>query len=268
MKLWLTYAWKDNEEGNFDYLIQELIKSGIPTEYDKIAIVPGQRLWSQIAEKINSPEITAWAYLITPNSINSEACLEELYYALNRALEAKATDFPLIGLITNTISFNDVPPALKIRLCISLTSPNWQEEIKAGLSLKPIQNFDNKQGRFIYKISQEFNGTGITTIIEVRPRFEELHFWRIAVPATSNINKFGVGPANSKQISGILEMVVEGATIQVNGIQCKVIGAGSKLTPGTSAYIFIENQIPDFIGFGLATEAFGMPTQMEILKLK
>lgn len=268
MKLWITYAWKDNEDGNFDYFMQELSNFGIPTEYDKIAIIPGQRLWTQIADKINSPETTGWAYLITPNSLASEPCLEELYYALNRTLETKSKNFPIIGIVTNGVSFNDVPKALKIRLCVSLTSPNWKEQIKARLLMQPTKRNDTQQTNFIYNVSQDFNGTGITTTIEIRPRFNELYFWRIAVPATSNISNFGVGPANSKQISGLLEMVVDSFQGKLNGIDCKVVGAGSKLTPGTSAYIFIDNEVPDFVAFGLATEPFGMPTQMEIQKIK
>lgn len=268
MKLWTTYAWKDNEEGNFDYLMQELNNFGIPTEYDKVAIIPGQRLWTQIADKINSADTTGWAYLITPNSLTSEPCLEELYYALNRTLDTKSKNFPIIGIVTNGVSFNDVPIALKIRLCVSLASPNWKEQIKAGILMQPNKKIDLLQTRFIYNVSQDFNGTGITTTIEIRPRFEELHFWRIAVPISSNIVRFGVGPANTKQISGILEMVTEGGEGQLNSVDCKIVGAGTKLTAGTSAYIVIDNEVPDFVAFGLANEAFGMPTQMEIQKLK
>lgn len=268
MKLWTTYAWKDNEEGNFDYLMQELNNYGIPTEYDKVAIVPGQRLWAQIADKINSPETTGWAYLITPNSLASEPCLEELYYALNRTLETKSKNFPIIGLVTNGVSFNDVPTALKIRLCVNLASPNWKDQIKAGLLMQPTRTIDTKQTRFIYNISQDFNGTGITTTIEVRPRFEELHFWRFAVPLTSNIRNFGVGPANTKQTTGYLEMAVDEFQGQLNGVDCKVVGAGTKLTAGTSAYLFIDDEVPEFVAFGIANEAFGMPSQMEIQNLK
>lgn len=268
MRLWTTYAWVDNEDGDFDYLMQELNNFGIQTDYDKIAIIPGQRLWMQIADKINSPETTAWAYLITPNSLKSESCLEELYYALNRALESKSKNFPIIGLVTNGVSFDDVPSALKIRLCVSLSNPNWKDQIKSGLLMQTAKRIDTQHTNYIYNISQDFNGTGITTTIEIRPRFNELYFWRIAVPATCNITNFGVGPANTKQITGVLEMVVEGIQGQLNGIDCKMVGAGSKLTPGTSAYIYINNEVPDFVAFGLATEPFGMPTQMEIQKIK
>jgi len=41
--LWITYSWADNDEGDFDYLIQELEKAGIPAICDKIALVPGRK---------------------------------------------------------------------------------------------------------------------------------------------------------------------------------------------------------------------------------
>jgi len=40
--LWITYSWADNEEGDFDYLVQELEKAGIPALYDKIALGLGK----------------------------------------------------------------------------------------------------------------------------------------------------------------------------------------------------------------------------------
>ena len=68
-RLWITYAWLDNIEGDFDYLVQELEKAGIPALYDKIALIPGRRLWDQIADKISLEDLSGWAYLITPNSL-------------------------------------------------------------------------------------------------------------------------------------------------------------------------------------------------------
>jgi len=29
-ELWITYSWADNEEGDFDYLVQELASGGCP----------------------------------------------------------------------------------------------------------------------------------------------------------------------------------------------------------------------------------------------
>jgi hypothetical protein len=147
MSLWVTYAWKDNEEGNFDYLIQELNAFGINTLYDKIAIVPGQRLWTQIAEHISAPDTEGWAYLITPNSLASQPCLEELAYAINRTLESKNGQFPLIGLVIPGVAFNDVPLSLKVRLCVSLSNLNWKNQIKAALELRPPTLINKPQTR-------------------------------------------------------------------------------------------------------------------------
>jgi hypothetical protein len=268
MSLWITYAWSDNEEGNFDYLIQELQAFGINVNYDKIALIPGQRLWSQIAERITNPNTKAWAYLITPNSLSSQPCLEELAYALDKALSTKNGNFPLIGLVTARIPFNEIPLALKVRLCISLTDPNWKEQIKAGMEIRPVKKIDTRQTKYIYKISQEFNGINITTIIEIRPRFEELHFWRFAIPISSNIIRFGFGPANSGQTNGFMNSVIEGTLDNVNGQECKFVGACNALSPGTSAYIFVDTGIPEFIAFGFANQAMGFPVHLETQKLK
>ncbi|MBI3220210.1 MAG: toll/interleukin-1 receptor domain-containing protein [Bacteroidetes bacterium] len=267
MSLWITYAWTDNQEGNFDYLVGQLGAQGIQTRYDRIQLVPGQRLWEQIGARISDNTLRAWAYLITPNSLQSQPCREELEYAVNRAIQTKNNVFPLIGLVTAGVSFNDVPISLRVRLCVSLSSPNWIEEIRAGLELRPPRLIDTPQTMYIYRVTQEFNGTNITTVIEIRPRFNEVHFWRVALPTNCTILNFGVGPANSRQTTGILQMVTQGGTGELNGHQVQVVGAGTVLTPGTSAFVFI-NGTPDFVAFGTANEAFGMPTQMEIQNLR
>ena len=43
-RVWITYAWVDNEEGDFTYLVQELNTYGVDAKYDKIAIIPGRDL--------------------------------------------------------------------------------------------------------------------------------------------------------------------------------------------------------------------------------
>jgi len=125
--IWLTYAWVDNDEGDFDYLVQELEQANIPTTYDKIALIPGRRLWAQISETISNQPLSGWAYLVTPNSLDSLACQEELAYALQQALETKGDEFPLIGLLHN-VSIRDVPMALRVRVCVNLANPDWIEE--------------------------------------------------------------------------------------------------------------------------------------------
>ena len=88
-KLWLTYAWSDNEDKDIDFIIQELDKTDIKVKFDRRNLVPGQRLWTQIGGFITDPnECDAWGIVLTKNSINSKACIEELSYALDRAINS------------------------------------------------------------------------------------------------------------------------------------------------------------------------------------
>lgn len=119
-KLWLTYAWKDNDDKDIDYVVQELDRAGIEVRFDRRNLIPGQRLWSQIGGAITDPaECDAWGIILTGNSLASEACVEELSYALDRALDAKEKGFPIFALL-HGIPAPALPPALKIRLCIPL----------------------------------------------------------------------------------------------------------------------------------------------------
>src|SRR5271156_5308810 len=94
--LWITYAWADNKEGDFDYLIGALKAEGIRARYDRVALIPGRRLWDQIGAEIIDGSLSGWAYLLTPRSLASEACREELAYAVKRALATKGSEFPLL----------------------------------------------------------------------------------------------------------------------------------------------------------------------------
>jgi hypothetical protein len=76
--IWLTYAWKDNEDGQIDYVIGSLRLQKLDVEYDRIRLVPGQRLWPQIDAAISDSKLSAWAIYATKESLNSEPCLEEL----------------------------------------------------------------------------------------------------------------------------------------------------------------------------------------------
>ena len=37
--LWVTYAWADNKDGNFDHIINALNAAGIETHFDRIALI-------------------------------------------------------------------------------------------------------------------------------------------------------------------------------------------------------------------------------------
>ena len=86
-KLWITYAWKDNEQSDVDFVVQQLKRAGMDVQIDRFALGAGRRLWEQIGAKITNPnESDAWAIYATENSLASEPCKEELAIALDRAL--------------------------------------------------------------------------------------------------------------------------------------------------------------------------------------
>jgi hypothetical protein len=96
---WLTYAWQDNRDNDVDFVAQEIVTSGVQVKLDRWNIGAGRRLWDQIAAFItDSAQSDAWALYATQNSLSSEACREELAYALDRALHSRGDTFPVIAL--------------------------------------------------------------------------------------------------------------------------------------------------------------------------
>jgi len=259
-RLWITYAWADNDEGDFDYLVNRLEKAGVPATYDKIALNPGQRLWEQIAEQITRGDLDGWAYLLTPNSVKSQACREELAYALDRTLSARGEGFPLIGLL-HGVPIEEVPPALRVRLCVSLASPSWVEEVRAGLERRVLQRPRTETGDLRVALHHPYLGDNQLYAVEFRPRFGELRYWRIAYPSDGPgpVHR-GTGPAGGGGVGGMLTECVEG-NVELEGRQMKFFGAGNPITPGTSAYVVFPGGNPNFLAFGVTNESFGIPRQ-------
>jgi hypothetical protein len=266
-RIWITYSWVDDAQGDFAYLVQELRSVGVEATYDRIAIIPGQWLWDQIAARITQDPIDGWGYLMTPNSLASEACREELAYALDRALNTRGGSFPLIGLL-HGVRITDVPPALKVRLCVSLANPNWKEEVKAGLEGRPPVVLNAPQTQYVWQVYQSYGGVPTAIAIEVRPRFGEVMYWRFAVPSSASIARWGHGPSGGGPISWIKTMSVDGGSGNINGKPVTWFGSGDKLSPGISAYVVFNGPLPEFIGFGLASDPMGQPKELEIIQLR
>ena len=115
-KLWITYAWADNQDNDIDFVAQELSGYGIDVKLDRWTIRAGSRLWDQVQEFISAGEhCDGWLIVATENSLASEACREEFAYALNRALATRGEVFPVIALFPRRIDDELVPPAIKVR---------------------------------------------------------------------------------------------------------------------------------------------------------
>lgn len=264
-RIWLTYAWVDDAEGDFTFLIQELKRSGVEATYDKVAIVPGRDLWEQIAAHITKGEVDGWGYVLTPQSIESEACHEELAYALNRAVATKGRDFPLIGLL-HGVRVNDVPAALRARLCVSLASPDWKEQVRAGLEGRPPKVPMERQTEYVWTVHEEYQGVSGSTAVEVRPRFGEVMYWGFVIPAGCAVARWGHGPSAGGSISGNQTQAVHDGRMDRKGEEAVWFGAADRLSPGTSAYVVFEGPLPDFIDFGEASMAYGEPGRLETFR--
>jgi hypothetical protein len=191
--LWLTYAWVDNENSDVDFIAQELRKQGIGVKMDRWSVVAGRRLWDQIGDGIGSPaQCDGWAIHATENSLRSEPCREELAIALDRALRSRGDAFPLIGIFPKSISSDLVPPAIRVRLYVSLTDPDWRERVVGSLEGRAPQPPNN-----VVPFHKTIHKSGRAIVVEVRPRVGRWYPTLVAVPIEeqSKVSEVFFGPS-------------------------------------------------------------------------
>lgn len=265
LRIWLTYAHADNKEGDFSYVVQQLEDAGVECVYDRAVIVPGHYIWRSIADEIDGGILDAWAILVTKASLNSQGCLEELEYAVNRAIKTKGQTFPLIGLLHN-VSPSDLPASLQVRLCVSLQSETWREEVLTGLQQgKPF--FDpQKETTYVWKIHPNLGADKDILGVEIRPRFGSLTNWRILVPKEIEIYAWGHAAAGGSDPSTSRRDTVNGDTTIERGI-CNIVGAGDYLTPSISAYVYFQPPYPEFVGFTYQRSMSAPTEDIEIMDL-
>ena len=170
--LWITYAWKDNANGDVDYVAQELKTAGISTKLDRWNLTAGERLWEQIEMHISNPnESDGWLLIATENSLGSEPCREEYAYALSRALDTRTGGFPVIALFSGEVDNALIPAGIKTRLYLSITDPDWKERVKAALEGRSPLIMVPELEPFVVKI-YEFppDDDGYRYLVTIRPR--------------------------------------------------------------------------------------------------
>lgn len=267
-KLWITYAWDDNIEGDFDYLVQALASVGVEAIYDRIALVPGRRLWEQIADRIQDPAIVAWAYLVTPQSVASQPCREELAYALDRTLKAKGETFPLIGLI-HQVPFEEVPLALRTRLAVPLASSTWLEQVRAGVEGRPPAPPSAATSNLILRAHDPMPDRPEHVAVEARPRFGEILHWRFAVPAATKVVSWGYGTAGGRP-GNLDDVVLHNVSLdgggRLLGQEIRWFGASDRLTPAVSAYVVFRSHFPEFVYFAPAPGPYEGPGAGDALR--
>jgi len=255
-KLWITYAWSDNCNSDVDFIITKLKKADIDVQFDRKCLVPGERLWPQIAKLITDPNhCDAWAILLTPDSVRSEPCIEELTYALDRALTSKERNFPIFALLHN-ISIEDVPPALKVRLCIPLNNENWISQVEAAIKNIPAGFMPQELDEIVLKISAIQDDS----VLEIRPRFSHISPFGIYVPlfekSSGNVYKIAMGPSGIIPTTGFMaKNYQEGELTSPDGTPGYGWQADNPATPNFSYYLFYKRP-PRHIWFGNAKKRF------------
>ncbi|MEX2600730.1 MAG: toll/interleukin-1 receptor domain-containing protein [Balneolaceae bacterium] len=248
--IWITYAWKDNEAGDIDYIAQELESSGLTVKLDRWNISAGKRLWEQISNFITDQnESDAWLLIATSNSLESEPCKEEFAYALQRALESRGIEFPVIALFLGDVDNSLIPPAIKTRLFVSITDPDWKERIVAAAEGRQHESSRKQVDPFYLKIHNQKSGKK-TIAIEVRPRAGVWAPFVAAIPLNEKDDvdpSIMIGPSNVPTGSG---MLVNTGSENSPDNRYWVMGAGNQATPTQSYYIWC-NKLPSELIFGV-----------------
>jgi hypothetical protein len=174
-KLFLTYAWRDNEDSKIDYLASVLKRQNVDALIDKWTIPGGMKLWDKIDRAIADPDLDGWAIFATRASLQSEACREELAYALDRALSVRGDQFPLIGIFLEALERQEIPSPIRVRRYVLLSDPTWPQIVAQSLAGKASESDLSSLGPVITK----WHPPGPTQqILELRPRID---FWHPAV---------------------------------------------------------------------------------------
>lgn len=253
MKLWLTYAWVDNENKQVDFVEQELQRAGLEVGLDRTRLVPGKRLWPQIANQISLPSNSdAWGIVVSRASLASEPCQEELAYALDRALRARDEAYPIIGIFLEPVHYSLVPPALRTRLYTDISAPDWIERVKAGVEQRPPAAGTTASLQ-PYIISRHDLPDG-KIVIDVRPRAGR---WRpviAAVPVAeeSILNMVRIGEPGRPTVNAAARMIT-GPT--EDGALFRMANIDAAATPHDSAHIVLS-QLPSLLIFGSEQEYY------------
>jgi len=248
--IWLTYAWEDNDSGDVNFAAQELQQCGLTVKLDRWNISAGRRLWEQIDGFISKPEQSdGWLLYATQASLLSEKCKEEFSYALHRALDARGDSFPVIALFPGPFESTLIPTAIKVRLHVSLTDPDWKERVKAAAEGRELAIAAPDLAPYYFRVHQPMADMK-QYVIEVRPRAGTWAPFMAAIPLPE---KETVKP---HVLRGPKGRIPSGGMLQQSG-ECQsdngewwVMWAGDEATPTQSYFVFCQ-ELPSVLVFGV-----------------
>jgi len=250
--VWLTYAWDDNADGDVDFLAQELIRQGLDVKLDRWNLTAGKRLWEQIESFIQDPSKSdSWLLYATQTSLGNEKCKEEFAYALDRALNIRGGEFPIIALFPSTVDTSLIPAGIKVRLFVSITDPDWKERIVASVEqrqpdiTKPeIEPYD----LIIHKLNNEQHA------IEVRPRAGTWVPFVVGIPINEKdrVSPYLHHGAAKRPPVGTFATFLQGLTGERPSDDGRLwlLFAANEATPTQSYYVLCK-ELPSLLIFGV-----------------
>ena len=252
-KIWITYAWADNQQRDVDFIVKELQQAGAEVRLDKWNILAGNRLWSQIENFICSEEESdAWLLIATHNSLSSESCKEEFAYALDRALKSRGGKFPVIGLFLGPEDQSLIPAGIQTRLYVSVTDPDWKERIisAAERRVPQMQQYTVQPYHLYIHDIHENQPDDKPIAIEVRPRAGVWAPFIAGIPMNEKEvvqPSIMIGPRDIPTMYGMLANCGEAPS---SGGDMWLMFAGNQATPTESYYIWCS-KLPSTLVFGV-----------------
>ena len=253
--VWITYAWKDNEDGDVDFIAQELKSKGLKVKLDRWNIHAGKRLWNQIESFIQDDDETdAWILYATQNSLGSEPCQEEYAYALDRALNTRGSSFPVIGLFPGSVDKTIIPAGIRTRLYVSTTDPEWKERIQAAAEGRAPEINRPLLDQYSLKVHNVDGGY----LIEVRPRAGVWFPFSFAVPLDEKEKVRGREAIFIFNTPGQPPNPPNGLIMQWDGVgeanghdgnKWWMLSPAGEVTPTKSFFLFAQ-ELPSLIAFG------------------
>ena len=248
----ISYDPADNLDNDVDFAVQKLEEAGLSVKAAEWSIHAGSRLWQQIAHFITSQaESDAWLLYATPRSLGSEACKEEIGYALTRALETRGKSFPIIGIFPGPIDENLIPAAIKSRSSVSLTDSDWVEKVQAAAEGSPTVR-KNVIDDYALQVHDFKDGQGRhRKVVEVRPR---AGFWAACFMAVLMSEKGCLNPNILSGSRGQVPQVSMTSTAETDGTD----GHGNHIfalicyngaSPTQSCFLVCD-QLPSLLQFG------------------
>ena len=262
LRLWISYPWMSREERNFSYLVSQLREANIEATYDSLQLLPNVSLRDRAAARLRGIGMDGWLYVLTHQCLTRKTCADELTGAIQSVMTSMGSGFPMAGLLYG-ISAPHIPPALRVHPCVSLSDPNWKQQLTDVLKMKvPRGRKKGEASNYKWKVHPCYGGDPSMTAVEVHSKNEPMRNWRFAVPRSVRPAYWGAGLADGHSISQIRIGEALGSGIYGNQ-NIYWFGATKTLTQAESAYVVFSGPLPPFIGFGMARGPFDPPTQLD-----